>query len=120
MNRPHPPALRYLWRHHRAGVIGLALALVIAVGFAARLVLFTIYWSDPAHSDQPVAGWMTPGYVAQSWDVPADVIRAALPPPEGGLPGLRPTLARIAAAQGIPLPDLLARIEAAIATARAP
>ena len=123
MNRPHPPAhtpaLRYLWRHHRAGVIGFALALVFAAGFAVRLVVLTVYWSDPAHRDQPVAGWMTPGYVAQSWDVPPDVIRAALDLPQGARAGLRATLTQIAETQAIPLPELTARIEAAIAIARA-
>jgi hypothetical protein len=35
---------------------------------------------------------MTPGYVARSWDVPPEVIRAALPPPPDGGTDRRPTL----------------------------
>jgi hypothetical protein len=117
VNAPRTPALAYLWRHHRPALIGFRLALAVALVFAVRLTVFTIYWSDPAHREQPVAGWMTPGYVARSWDVPPEVIRAALPVlPEAGR---RPTLAQIAEAEGIPLPDLIAGIEAAIAGARA-
>ena len=114
-----PSALAYLWRHHRPALIGLALALAVAILFAVRLTVFTIYWSDPAHREQAVEGWMTPGYVARSWEVDPEVIRAALPPPRDGATGRRPTLDAIAEAEGVPLPDLVARIEAAIAGARA-
>jgi hypothetical protein len=113
---PRTPALTYLWRHHRIALIGLGLALAVALVFAVRLTVFTIYWADPAHRQQPVAGWMTPGYIARSLDLPPEVIRAALPAlPEAGT---RPTLDQIAEGAGIPLPDVIAGIEAAIAGAR--
>lgn len=118
MTTSRPPALPYLWRHHRVALIGFALALVVALVFAVRLTLFSIYWSDPAHRDQRIEGWMTPGYVARSWEVDPEVIRSVLLPPEGAAPGSRPTLERIAEAEGIPLEDLVARLEAAIAEAR--
>jgi hypothetical protein len=114
-----PPALGYLWRHHRPAVIALALALVIALGFAVRLGMSILYWSDPAHRDQQIAGWMTPGYIARSWDVPPEVIRAVLPAPAATRRSEKPTLTRIAETEGLPLPDLIARVEAAIAGARA-
>ena len=98
----------------------MGLALGVAVFFAVRLTLFTIYWADPAHREQAIEGWMTPGYVARSWDVPPEVIRAALPPPSDLHPGTRPTLDRIAEDAGIPLPDLIAALTAAIDGARAP
>lgn len=109
-----PTALGYLWRHHRRAMIGLGLALAVAGFFAVRLTVFTIYWADPAHRDQRIEGWMTPAYVARSWNVDPAVIRAVLAAP----PGSRPTLERIAQTEGIALPELIARIEAAIATAR--
>lgn len=116
MTAPRTSALTYLWRHHRIALIGFGLALAVALVFAVRLTVFTIYWADPGHRQQPVAGWMTPGYVARSWDLPPEVIRAALPAmPEAGP---RPTLDQIAEAEGIPLADLIAAIEAAIAGAR--
>ena len=113
-------ALGYLWAHHRAAVIAMVLALGVALFFAVRLTVFTIYWADPAHRDQPIEGWMTPGYVARSHDVDQAVIRAALPDlPAAGTPA-RQTLAQIAADADIPLPMLIAALTAAIAAARAP
>lgn len=92
----------------------MGLALAIAAVFAVRLTIFTIYWADPAHRNQQIEGWMTPGYVARSWDVPPEVLRAALPPLPDARPGSHPTLARIAAAEGIALPELIARLQATI------
>ena len=94
------------------------LALVATVYFAIRLALFAVYWSDPAHRDMTIQGWMTPGYVAHSWDMPREIVRDAI----GPLPDQnRPTLDEMAAEQGIPLEDLVAKIQAAIdAHRRAP
>lgn len=111
-----PSALGYLWRHHRAALIAMGLALGAAVFFAVRLTLCTIYWANPAHRDQPIAGWMTPGYVARSRDVDPATIRAALPV----RPAARSTLAEIAERTSIPLPILIAHIEDAIRAAGAP
>lgn len=116
MRGPRLTALRYLWAHHRWGMIGFAAALVVVVVFALRLMLFTIYWADPAHRNQPIAGWMTPGYIARSHDVDLAVIRAALPI----TPAARSTLAEIAAQTSIPLPVLIAHIEDAMRAADAP
>lgn len=119
MSDPRVSALAYLWAHHRPAVVGLTLALAVALVFAVRLAVFTIYWSDPAHREQAIEGWMTPGYIARSWEVEPDVIRDALPLPSDGTADWRPTLDTIAQGQGMPLPDLIADVEAAIAGARA-
>lgn len=112
-------AVAYLWRHHRPAVSALGVALIVALFFAVRLTFFTVYWSDPAHHDQRIEGWMTPRYIARSWDVELDTIRSALPPlPEGGSGRGRPTLARIAADEGIPVDDLIEGITDAIGAAR--
>ena len=116
MSAPRVTALRYLWTHHRWGMIGFGAALMLALLFAVRLTVFTIYWADPAHRNQPIAGWMTPGYIARSYYVDAAVIRAALPI----TPSARSTLAEIAERSSIPLPVLLTYIEDAIRAAAAP
>jgi hypothetical protein len=116
MSMPRAAALRYLWMHHRWGVIGFGAALILALLFAVRLTVFTLYWADPAHRNQPIAGWMTPGYVARSYDVDPAVIRAALPI----TPAARSTLADIAERSSIPLPVLLTHIDDAIRAAAAP
>ncbi|AHM05624.1 hypothetical protein roselon_03366 [Roseibacterium elongatum DSM 19469] len=119
MSRDRPRALPYLWAHHRPAVIAFGLALAVAVFFLIRLVVHTIYWADPAHRDQPLEGWMTPGYVARSYQVDGEVLRDAIGLAPRTVPEGRPTLSRIAAARGIPLEQLVAEIEAALVAAGA-
>ena len=110
--------LRQAIRHHPIQSLGFALALAVTLFFAVRLSLNAIYWADPAHRDQAIEGWMTPGYVAHSWKVPRSVMLQALEmqrAPEGP----PPTLAEIAQARGMPLADLVAQVEAEITAFRA-
>ncbi|GAB5445665.1 hypothetical protein [Gymnodinialimonas sp.] len=89
-----------------------ALAVALTLFFAISAILDAIYWADPRHIDQEIAGWMSPGYVALSWDVPREVmIEAVNRAPGGGGPH---RLEDIAAEQGVPLDALITRIEAAI------
>lgn len=88
----------------------LALSLCLALFFAGRFTLRAIYWE--AHRQEPVAGWMTVGYLGRSWGLdPREIdARAGLPFPEG-----RPlTLDQIAAARGVPVSQVIAEVEAAI------
>jgi len=64
------------------------------------------------------AGWMTPRFVAHSWDVPPEVVwQSLMLGPDG--PARRITLAELAKAQNIPLPLLLEELRADIAAHRA-
>ncbi|WP_347313328.1 hypothetical protein [Defluviimonas sp. SAOS-178_SWC] len=106
-----------LWHGHRAVFLAFLAAAAVTLFFAARLLFFALYWSDPAHRDQHPAGWMTPGYVARSWNVPRDDLAAVL-----GIapsPGRPSTLAEIAAARGEPVATVIADVEAALAALRA-
>lgn len=109
-------ALRFLWRHHRAGLVLFAAALVAVLFFGTRVTMRWVYWNDLAHQDQPIAGWMTPGYIAQSYGVDMDVIRAALAL-EADSPHRQP-LDELARERGVDRADLVAAIEAAIAAER--
>ena len=106
-------ALGYLWARHPFATVAFALALLVALGFALRLLVFTVYWSDPARRDLAPAGWMTPGYVAHSHGLDPASFRATL-----GLEAGRVTLAEIAARRGVPVETVLAEVEAALAAAR--
>ena len=91
------------------------LALAVTVFFAARLVVISVVWSDPDRRNQPIEGWMTPGYVVHSWQVPREVIADVVgTPPERGL-----TLADLARMRGEDPAALIAALEAAIAAHRA-
>lgn len=94
-----------------------AVALALTLFFAVRLAVFSVIWSDPVRRDQPLAGWMTPGYVAHSWRVQPEVIARTLAPlTADDLKGR--TLREIARQTDRPLQTLLAELEAAIAAHR--
>lgn len=106
-----------LWREAPFLSAGLALSLVVAVFFAWRLVAGALFWSNPDHQDMPIAPWMTPRFVALSWDVPKDVVIEALhmvPDGQGPQP-----LRKMAEARGVPVEALIDDLEAAIAAHRA-
>jgi hypothetical protein len=92
------------------------LALGLALMLGARAVVQWVYW--PMHREQTIRGWMTPGYVARSWNVPPEVVGAALELEPGSWRGL--TLERLAAARGVPVAELEARLLAAIVAAQDP
>lgn len=88
--------------------------LFITLMFLVRFTVSALMWSDPENLEQPIAGWMTPRYVAKSWQVEPKVVASTLGLEMDGT-GRRVTLAEIAAAQGQDLDDLVARLETAIA-----
>ena len=101
--------LREAFDRHPLLTSAFLLAVAIFFFFSLRLIVFTIYWSDPANRDQPIEGWMTPRYVIESWHLTPEVMQDALGRPS--LPGRRMTMAEIAAELGISLAELSARIE---------
>lgn len=105
------------FKRHPWLVSGVVIAFAVTLFFIVRMVAFAIYWSDPAHRDQRVQGWMTPGYVAKSWGVPREDIRDLF---EGlSLPMVPQPIGKIADENDITLDELTAQIEAAIAAHRA-
>ena len=101
-----------LARRHPYLVGAFVLALVLSLFLAGRIVVRTVYWSQ--HRDQPVAAWMTVGYIGRSWGLPPREIddRAGLPVPENGHPF---TLEQIARDRGVPVAEIIALVEAVIA-----
>ena len=108
--------LRLLWREHRIALMAFLVAIAVTLFFAARFVAFTLYWSDPAHRNQAPEGWMTPGYVARSWQVPREDLFLELDLPTK--PDRPRPLADIAAERGVPLPVLLDEVARAVAALR--
>jgi hypothetical protein len=73
--------VKRLWAAAPVATVILLLALAFGGFFAARTVAFWVYWNDPAHRSQAVAAWMTPGYVAHSWQVPRELVLEAIDAP---------------------------------------
>ena len=75
--------LKSLFQRHPRLVTALALASALTLFFAVRFLTDFIYWSN--HRQEPIAGWMTIGYVGKSWGLDPRVIdkEAGLPLPVG-------------------------------------
>lgn len=103
-----------LLRRHPFLVLAFAVALGLTLFFAGRFAVQVVYWSNPEHQNQKVQGWMTVGYIGKSWGLPPREIDAlaGLPPPEKGKPF---TLDQIAQDRGVPVSDVIAEVEQALA-----
>ena len=104
-------------RRHPVLVSAFALFAVLALVFLFNVVSSLLYWSS--HEDEPVRPWMTVGYVGHSWGLKAPEIDAEAGTPlpvKGGHPL---TLAEIARARGVPVEQVVAEVQAAVARLRA-
>ncbi|HCQ65852.1 MAG TPA: hypothetical protein DIU07_12185 [Rhodobacteraceae bacterium] len=109
--------LRY-WAAAPVATLLLAVALAATAVFGVRSAVFWAHGFERIAREQPVAAWMTPGYVALSWHLPREaVIEALTLDPRAGSP--RKTLADLAAERNVPVTTLIDALEAAIADHRA-
>jgi len=107
--------MKSLWLRHPYLVSAFGLAAALTLFFAAQVTIRTLAWEG--HQNEPVQAWMTVGYVGHSWDLdPREIdALAGLPLPEG-----EPlTLTAIARDRGVPVAEVIAAVEAAVATLRA-
>lgn len=106
-----------LWRARPWLTSAFLLACAVTLFFAGRFTVFTIYWAT--HREMPIEPWMTVGYVARSWGLnPRDLDAAAgLPPPQ--VRGHPLPLSEIAEDRGVPVEQVIAEVEAAVARLRA-
>lgn len=108
--------LRFLFRRHPWPTVVLAVGLVALLWFGGRFVSEVLYFADPAHREQQLAGWMSPRYVAKSWELPPDVVANIMQL----APGHRhTTLDQVAASQNVTIEELQKRVEAAKAALEA-
>lgn len=103
--------MKDLWRRHPKLVAAFALALSLTLFFLGNIVWQAVYWSN--HRDEAVQAWMTVGYVGRSWGLDPFLIDevAGLPKPQGHPLSLK----EIAAQRGVPVSEVIAQVEAAIA-----
>ncbi len=107
--------LKNLWQNHKLSLLAFVLAAAVTLIFAVRLVVMTVYFSNPAHQNQPLEGWMTPRYVAHSYDLTAKELEQVLGIDPTGVPRIH--LKDLLEDQGITLQELQARLDA-VTTAR--
>lgn len=105
-----------LWRVRPVLTSAFLLACAVTAFFAGSFAWHSVYWAT--HQDQPVRPWMTVGYVARSWDLDGREIDAlaGLPMPE--VKGHPQSLREIARDRGVPVAQVIAEVEAAVAELR--
>lgn len=110
--------IKTLWTDHRLAFTAFLMLLCATCFFAFKGIAAAVYWNDPRHQDQPLAEWMTLRYVAQSYNIPPEVIGPALYFDPAEAPR-RARLDNIAAENGVTLDTLQQRVTQATATFRA-
>lgn len=112
--------LTRLWREQRAVLVVFVLALALTGAFGGRIVVRALYWATPGHQQQDPEPWMTPAYIARSWDLPNAAVDAIVGFDPAQYDGRRrPSLARIARGRGEPVEALIADLRAALPGLRA-
>jgi hypothetical protein len=109
--------LLILWRAQPVLTSAFVLACAATVFFAGTFIYHAIYWAQ--HRDQAIQPWMTVGYISRSWNLNGREIDAAAGLPTPDVKGHPQPLSEIAADRGVPVSDIIAKVEAAIATLRA-
>lgn len=106
--------IRTLWNTHRIALIAFTVALCALAYFSVKTISSTIYWMDPAHQEQTLAGWMTPRYVGQSYNLPREIVLEALMM-DPNAPPRRISISEIAEQNGMTMDELQTRVDAAAA-----
>lgn len=106
-----------LWRKRPLLTSAFLLACAATLFFSGRFVVQAVYWAN--HQEEPVRPWMTVAYVARSWGLEPLALNteAGFPMPE--VKGHPQPLSEIARDRGVPVEDLIANLETAIATLNA-
>lgn len=94
--------LKFLWSSHRVLLIGFIAAALLSAFFLFRLAGSLIYW--PQHRDVEIKGWMTLGYIAQSYEVELDTVLLGTGLAE--IPRKRITLKELSELLGVPASTL--------------
>lgn len=103
-----------LWRQRPKLTSAFVLASALTLFFAARFLSSAIYWANPAHQNQTVQGWMTIGYVAQSWHLKADQLDALARLPGPQVKGHPQSIREVAKDRGVSETAVIAEVEKAI------
>lgn len=109
--------LMTLWRARPWLTSAFLLACAVTLFFAGRFTVYTAYWAT--HQEVPVEPWMTVGYVARSWGIDPRTLDEAAGLPEPEVKGRPQPLVEIARDRGVPVAEVIADVEAALAELRA-
>ncbi|CAN0602026.1 unnamed protein product, partial [Ectocarpus sp. 12 AP-2014] len=109
---------KHLWAAAPVATAILILALLASTVFGVRSALFWHKSPPWAERSVEIAPWMSPRYISRSWRIPPEdllpAINAPIPPPKGPM-----SLHDLAEMRDVPVEQVIAEVEAAIAAMRA-
>jgi hypothetical protein len=102
-----------LFRRHKGLALAFLSTATLTLGLLVWVLIDVLNWDGARR--EPVAGWMTVGYVARAWNLDPVAIDglAGLPLPVDGVPF---TINQIATDRGVPVADVIKQVEDAVAT----
>ena len=101
---------------YKLTVLGFLTSMTTVVFLSSTMLADAIYFDDPEHKDMALEAWMTPKYIALSYDLPRDVVISLL---DIDLKSDKPRrLDHLADNIGVSLTELTGMVRAAAATHR--
>ena len=89
---------------------GFAIAALLTAFFAVRAILFAVFWMDTPPETHPIEPWMTPRYIARTYDIPRAEMQRILELAPDETP--RQPLGSLARSRGVPVQTYVDQIEA--------
>lgn len=102
--------IRRIWQRNPLLSLAFLLAVTASLFFAWRAVDMALILTNRA--EKPVAGWMTPRYIARSYGLDRDDLAAVLSTADGE--DARQPLHSLAREQDVPLTDMIRAVQALI------
>lgn len=102
--------IRRFWKRSPALTLAFVAAIAACLFFTGRTLLYSanLYW----RSERPVAGWMTPRYIALAYGVDRDALAALISTDDRD--DLRQPLYAIARENGVPVTDIIGSVQSLI------
>lgn len=105
------PKLRRFLKQQKWVVAGFLVSTVFLIGVSATFLADAIYFNDPRHQNEELKAWMTPRYLALSYDLPRPLVMELLEIEKGS--GRSGRLDRLSESLGLTLEELTEKVRLA-------
>lgn len=89
---------------------GFAIAALLTAFFIVRAIFFAVFWMDPDREIHPIEAWMTPRYIARTYDIARPDMQHILELGPDETP--RQPLDKLARTRGVPVQTYIDQFDA--------